>query len=135
MARPFDGCVSIDSGTAARSVPEDEIFWERREYLTVTAGTIAHIGLNFRPFYRYDEKPATFHILGIHASPVSVVRELSRIHRGQPMRPGKTYEALAVRARVSSGAPIRYMIDGDLHESDGELDVVIGPRVKLVVLR
>jgi hypothetical protein len=30
---------------------------------------------------------------------------------------------------------LRYMIDGDLHETRGELEVSIGPRVRLVVIR
>jgi diacylglycerol kinase (ATP) len=126
MAEPFRGSVVLDDGTS----------WDERNYLTVTAGTIAHIGLNFKPFRRFDERPAAFHILGIYASPTSVVKELPRIHRADPLRPGKAYEALSSRALVrSAGGPIRYMIDGDLHECPGELEVVVGPRVKLVVLR
>jgi diacylglycerol kinase family enzyme len=126
MAEPFRGSVALDDGT----------HWNERNYLTVTAGTIAHIGLNFKPFRRYDERPSTFHILGIYASPASVVQELPRIHRADPLRPGKAYEALASRAVVTSAAgPVRYMIDGDLHEGAGELEVAIGPRVRLVVLR
>jgi diacylglycerol kinase family enzyme len=125
MAAPFRG--SVELGDGAR--------WPERDYLTVTAGTIAHIGLNFKPFHRYEERPAAFHILGIHASPVSVVQELPRIHRAEPMRPGKAYEGLADRAVVrSASGPVRYMIDGDLHESEGELEIAIGPRVKLIVL-
>jgi diacylglycerol kinase family enzyme len=131
MARPFRGSVALDDGSS----------WPERDYLTVTAGTIEHIGLNFKPFRRYDERPSAFHIMGIHASPPSVVRELPRIHRGEPMRPGKAYEGLASRAVVRSGRasePMRYMIDGDLHETtapDHELELAIGPRVKLIVLR
>ncbi len=63
MARPFRGSVALDDGTR----------WPEREYLTVTPGTIGHIGLNFKPFRRYDERPAAFHILGIYASAQSVV--------------------------------------------------------------
>jgi diacylglycerol kinase family enzyme len=126
MARPFAGSVALGNGTR----------WPERQYLTVTAGTIAHIGLNFKPFWRYAERPAAFHILGIYASPTSVVAELPRIHRAEPMRAGKAYEGLAERAVVRSATgPVSYMIDGDLHESPGELEIAIGPRVKLIVLR
>lgn len=126
MAAPFRGSAVVD-GTP----------WQERDYLAVAAGTIAHIGLNFKPFHRYDERPGVFHILGIHASPVGFVQELPRIHRGEPMREGKAVEALATRARVrASRGPIRYMIDGDLHEAAcDEVEISIGPRVQLVVLR
>jgi hypothetical protein len=52
------------------------------------------------------------------------------------MRPGKTFESVTERAVVQSADGVmRYMIDGDLHETRGEVEVAIGPRVKLVVVR
>jgi diacylglycerol kinase family enzyme len=128
MARPFRGTVTLDDGTT----------WDERDYLAVAAGTIANIGLNFRPFHRYGEQPGRFHVLGIHASPVAFVKELPRIHRALPMRPGKAYDAVSsgmvVRGRGRDEG-IKYMIDGDLHEARGELRVSVGPQVRLVVMR
>jgi diacylglycerol kinase (ATP) len=126
MAKPFRGSVTLEDGTV----------WGERDFLAVAAGTIAHIGLQFKPFYRHAEQPGRFHLLGIHASPLSLVRELPRIHDGRPMRPGKAFEALASRAVVrSADGRVPYMIDGDLHDAKGELEVAVGPRVKLVVQR
>jgi diacylglycerol kinase (ATP) len=123
MAQPFRGSVTLDDGTV----------WEERDYLAVAAGTIEHIGLNFKPFYRYAQRPKAFQVLGIHASPVGFVQELPRIHKSLPMRTDKTYDALASRMVVRSAAGrMGYMIDGDLHESRGPIAVSIGPRVRLV---
>ncbi len=123
MAKPFRGSVTLDDGTS----------WEERDYLAVAAGTIEHIGLNFKPFYRYDHRPNAFQVLGIHASPLEFVQELPRIHKSLPMPPSKTYDALAHRMVVQSAdGRMRYMIDGDLHESRGGISVAIGPRVRLV---
>ena len=123
MAKPFRGSVTLDDGTV----------WHERDYLAVAAGTIEHIGLNFKPFYRYQQRPGAFQVLGIHASPVGFVKELPRIHRSLPMRSDKTYDALASRMVVrSADGRMGYMIDGDLHESRGALAVSIGPRVRLV---
>jgi len=125
MARPFRGSVSFDDGTT----------WEERDYLAVAAGTIDQIGLNFRPFHRYAERPRAFHILGIYASPLQFVRELPRIWRAQPMRPGRTLEAIPSRATIrSADGVMKYMIDGDLHEKQGELEISVGPRVKLLLV-
>ena len=130
MAKPFRGSVELDDGTPGGTR------WAERDYLAVAAGTIPNIGLNFRPFHRYGETPGHFHMLGIHASPVAFIKDLPRIHRAEPMRPGKTYEAVSSHAVVRSADGIlRYMIDGDLHETRGELDLGIGPRVKLVIVR
>jgi diacylglycerol kinase (ATP) len=133
MARPFRGSVTFEEDSLGGG---DGGSWGERDYLALAAGTIANIGLNFRPFHRYAEKPGRFHMLGIHASPVAFVKELPRIHREEAMRPGKTYEAVSSRATIrSADGAVRYMIDGDLHETRGELDVAIGPRVKLLIIR
>ncbi len=124
MAKPFRGRVRLEDGTS----------WESRDYLSIAGGTIDQIGLNFRPFYRYAERPSTFHLLGIYASPFQFVRELPRIARAQPMRPHRTLEAVTGRAVIESAdGTMRYMIDGDLHEVKGPLEVSVGPRVKIVV--
>jgi diacylglycerol kinase (ATP) len=126
IARPFRGSVLLD----------DDERWPERDYLAVAAGTIAHIGLNFKPFHRYRERPGMFHVLGIYSSALDFIKELPRIHRAEPMRPGKATEALSSRMVVrSADAALPYMIDGDLHEARGEVVVTIGPRVRLVVVR
>jgi len=126
IAEPFRGSVVLDDGTR----------WPERAYLAVAAGTIAHVGLSFKPFHRFEERPGAFHALGVHSSAVTLVKELPRIHHGQPMRPGRAYDAVASRMVVQgSGRGVRYMIDGDLHEATGDLTVEIGPRVRLVVVR
>ena len=124
MAEPFYGSVELGDGTV----------WRERDYLALAAGTVDQIGLKFRPFYRFEERPNTFHLLGIHASPMGFVRQLPRVWRAAPMQPGHTYEAVTAQATIRSPkAPLRYMIDGDLHECEGPLRVSIGPRVRIVV--
>jgi hypothetical protein len=125
MAAPFRGTVVLEDGTT----------WEERDYLSVAAGTIDQIGLSFRPFYRWDERPDTFHLLGIFASPLQFVCDLGRIRGARPMRPGRTFEATPSRAVIGASQPrMQYMIDGDLHETTGEIELSIGPRVKIVLV-
>ncbi len=126
MAEPFRGSVELEDGTR----------WPERDYLAVAAGTIAHVGLSFKPFNRFDERPGAFHALGVHSSAVALVKELPRIHRAQSMRPGRAYEAVSSRIVVrGAGRRVRYTIDGDLHDARDDLTVEIGPRVRLVVVR
>lgn len=124
MAAPFRGTVHLDDGTV----------WEERDYLSVAGGTIDQIGLNFRPFRRYAETPGQFHILGIHTSPMGFVTQLPRIWRAAPMHPSHTFDATTTSVTIRSpNRPMRYMVDGDLHECDGALHVSIGPKVRIVV--
>lgn len=124
MAAPFRGSVELEDGTR----------WEERDYLAIAGGTIDQIGLNFRPFHRWDERPESFHLLGIHTSPFGFVTQLPRIWRAAPMRPGHAYEATPRRVIVRSVTPeTAYMIDGDLHSCRGPLAVEVGPKVRIVV--
>jgi len=124
MAEPFRGSVEFEDGTV----------WPERDYLSVAGGTVDQIGLNFRPFYRFAERPNAFHLLGIHTSPMGFVRQLPRIWRARSMQPGRTYEAVTDRATIRSPrSPLRYMIDGDLHECGGPLHISIGPKVRIVI--
>jgi diacylglycerol kinase family enzyme len=127
MAAPFRGSVLLEDGTS----------WPERDYLAIAAGTIADIGLRFRPFHRFAETDGAFHLLGIHASPLGFVAELPRIQRCRPMRAGKAFDVLSGRAVLSSAAGrIEYMIDGDLHVAgSARLAVEIGPKVRLLVER
>ena len=125
IAAKWHGWVELDDGTT----------WEERDYFSIAGGTIDQIGLNFKPFYRWGEKEGCFHLLGIHTSAIGFVADLPRIWRARPMREGKTYEATVPRARLhSSDGIMRYMIDGDLHESKGPLDVTVGPRVQILAM-
>jgi diacylglycerol kinase family enzyme len=124
MARPFRGSATLADGTE----------WPERDYLAVAAGTIDQIGLNFRPFRRYAEREGAFHALGIHCSPMQFVRDLPRIWRAEPMREGRTFEGVVERMTVrGEGGSLRYMIDGDLHEKRGDLEIAIGPKVRIIV--
>ncbi len=124
MAEPFRGKVVLADGTT----------WEERDYLSVAAGTVDQIGLNFRPFYRCLERSDAFHLLGIKTTALGFAGQLPRVWQGKPMRDGCTEEAVTARAAVlSSGKTTRYMIDGDLHDGPPELEISMGPRVEIVV--
>ncbi len=142
MAKPFRGSVTLQAEPG-------EVEWPERDYLAVAAGTVAHIGLQFAPFYRFDERPGTFHVLGIYATAAQFVGELPRVWRGVPMRERRAFEAVTARTIVRSAkGPLRYTVDGDLHESAvpegvegrqaiaptrASVEVTAGPRVRLLV--
>jgi hypothetical protein len=110
--------------------------WGPRPFLSVAAATIEDIGLGFRPFHMARKVRGTFHLLGIHTSPLGFVLDLPRIHRAEAMRAGKVDESLVRRAVIRSREPqIRYMLDGDLHEHKGsELTLRIGPAVRIATM-
>ena len=124
MAPRWEGRVSFEDGSA---FPE-------RDYLGIAAGTVDTIGLGFRPFYRSNEEPGHFHILGIHTTPLGFVSKLPAILKAKPMGRKYTFERVVTSAQVEErGGTVHFVCDGDLHEHRGPLVISNGPAVKLIV--
>jgi hypothetical protein len=124
VAQRWEGSVLVD---------DEEVFPDR-DYLAIGAGTVDQIGLGFRPFYRCDEAPGTFHILGIHTSALGFVGKLPQIWQAKPMGPDHTYDRVARRAVIDArGGVVKYCCDGDPIEHKGPLVIEGGPRVRILV--
>lgn len=115
-------------------VRSDAGVWPERDWLTVAAGTIADIGLGFKPFYRAPKALGFIHLLGIHTSPMGFVLDLPRIFRGESMRDDRAVDALVTEFTVRSpNGPLRYMIDGDVRMHDADtMTVRVGRTVRVV---
>lgn len=101
-------------------------------YMTVAAGTVAQVGLGFRPFPRADEAKDAFHLLALHSGALATLRILPRVHRGEGLPASHARDALARAAVLTPLAPpLRYMLDGELGESDGPLTLRAGPTVRV----
>ncbi|MFT3764899.1 MAG: diacylglycerol kinase family protein [Minicystis sp.] len=124
VAQRWEGRVTLDDG---------DVFPDR-DYLAIGAGTVDQIGLGFRPFYRADHAPGTFHILGIHTTALGFVRNLPVIWQARPMGPDHTYDRVTSRAVIEArDGVVRYVCDGDVHEHEGPLTIETGPRVRILV--
>ena len=124
LFRPFRATMTFGDGTR----------WPDQDYLAVMASTQDQIGLGFRPFIRCEERPGAFHILGIHGSPVAVVKSLPRIRLGLPVSEEVILSAVTHSVTFQSEEPIVYTIDGDMHTSQaGRVVLDAGPRVELIL--
>lgn len=132
---PFGGKLATElmrPFTASLRFGDDDI-WPRRDYTSVLAATIDQIGLGFRPFIRCEEKPGSFHLLGLTAGPFGIVRELPNIRMGRPLAPEHGLSRVTDSVEISSDTPITYTIDGDMHTSNGPVTLETGPRVEIIV--
>lgn len=124
VAARWHGKVTFADGT---SLPD-------RDYLGIAAATVDQIGLGFRPFYRFDEEPGKFHLLGIHCSSLGFLTKLPTIWQARPMGEKHTADRVIDRAVIEArGGVVRYVCDGDLHEHRGPLTLETGPIVKILV--
>ncbi len=121
--RPFRASVEMDDQT-----------WPERDYTAVIASTVDQIGLGFRPFIRCQEKDQTFHLLGVTAGPVNVVKALPKIRMGLPLDPEDFPSEVSGKAVFHSSEPISYTIDGDMHLSEsGVVTLETGPQLEIII--
>jgi diacylglycerol kinase family enzyme len=111
----------------------DGVRWDATRFLSVCAGTVDDIGLGFRPFYESVRYPGRMHALGLHCSPLDVVRALPRIWRALPIEHPEVDSAVAGRLVLRSSTPIAYMVDGDFHQGDREITARVGPSVRFIL--
>lgn len=108
-------------------VSVDGVMWDGRQWLTVGAGTVDDAGLGFRPFYRSVESVGALHAIGVGSGPLAFAADLLPIRRARPMRRGGNVDGVGDRLVIRATAPLRYNLDGDLHDASTELEVRIGP--------
>lgn len=116
----------------ARAIFDDEV-WEEREYTSLLAATIDQIGLGFRPFVRCEERPHSFHVLGLMTKPFALATELPRIRMGIHIDPDKTKSKVTDRVEIIGAEPFMYTIDGDMHRCDEKLTLEAGPRLEIII--
>lgn len=122
LAAPVSALVRFSDGTV----------WTHRPWLTLAAGTVPQIGLGFTPFYRANERTDSFHLLGIHSSPLSFALELPRVWRALSLSKDKALDSLTPDATLVTDAPsLPYMLDGDLFDGPPTLRLTAGPTLSL----
>jgi diacylglycerol kinase family enzyme len=119
----------------ARVVVDGDL-WACEDFITVAAAVVKQIGLGFTPFYRADERPDAFAVLGIHTSAFGFVSELPRILAGKPMRRDKVIDAVASEVTFSpvDEPTLEYMVDGDTYDCSGSLTLKTGPTLRFMRL-
>jgi diacylglycerol kinase family enzyme len=101
-------------------------------YTVVYASTIEDIGLGFRPTYRAREQAGRFHVFAAEIGALAFIAKLPAIWRARPTRSPHVHDVLAADLRVEFRDPTFYMIDGDIMEPATQLDVRLGPVVRVI---
>ncbi len=107
--------------------------WSATTYTAMAAGTVNQIGLGFKPFFRCEERPGSFHFLGIKCPPLGFATALPKIFFGRKVAQKKIEEKVAERVVFESEEDILYTLDGDLHQTGKRLEIRVGPRLEIVV--
>lgn len=101
-------------------------------FMGILAGTIPEVGIGFEPLYRADRKEGRFHILASGLSAGQVIRNLPRFFKGERLCGKNHYDFLASEATIESDVLFRYMVDGELAETN-KIHLSIGLRPTILV--
>ena len=110
----------------------DGVLWPMEEYIAVAAGTVADIGIGFRPFYAAPNHPDHMHAVGYGCTIMDLVRALPRVRLAKSPNNPNILEAMTRRMTLEADEPIPYMVDGDFHRGGQLVTVETGPRVKFI---
>jgi diacylglycerol kinase family enzyme len=132
---PFDSEINRQLFRPFRARIElDDDIWEERDYTSVLSSTVNQIGLGFRPFVRSEERPGSFHMLGLTGGAVETALQLPRIRLGLPVSEQTFRSTVSSKAEFISQEAIGYTIDGDMHTAEsGRLTLETGPRVEIII--
>jgi len=106
---------------------------EHTRFSALAASTVQEIGLRFKPFFRCEEKPGSFHVLAAISSPFSMVLSLRKAYMGRKISEKRMVEFVASEMVIESKKPIKYTLDGENYNTGSTLKITMGPRLELVV--
>ncbi len=112
---------------------DEQRSWQTHGWLAIGGGTVPGVGLGFEPFRGALEEPGALHLVGVGCPPLGFVPELARIQLARPLAHPANREAHCQAVRIESPEPFGFMLDGDLYEADGRLDVRVHARVRFVL--
>jgi diacylglycerol kinase family enzyme len=107
--------------------------WSQDSYTAMAGATIHQIGLGFTPFFRCEERPHSFHFLGIVTPPLGFALAMPKIWFGRKVSPKKIIEQVAEEVVFESDEPLKYTLDGDTHQTGKRMTLTVGPRLEIVV--
>jgi diacylglycerol kinase family enzyme len=133
IARSMRGSesTSLFKGFRGRIYVDNELL-DSDHFLGILAGTVEHIGMGFSPLPRANEQESTFQVIVNGMKPFDLARSLLKLKRGIPIDDPHNFDGVVQKLRIEIGEKFLYTMDGDLFESDGVINVEVGPSVQLV---
>ena len=123
IARRIDADVYVDGK-----------LWPFKNYVTLFAGTIETLGLNFRALYRTREQPGHFQMIGFSLPPRQIVCAFPRILMGKKVDSEHFIDTLAQEVVIKTKTAEGYMLDGELYPLTTEIKVSLGVTLKVIVV-
>ncbi len=111
----------------------DGVLLENTQYSFFLASTVKDLAFGFTPAPSAGKIPEKFHFMAGNMKPGELVKYIPELYTGTPLRhPGVCWNGPAKEAKIETDDPIRYTIDGEMYETEGELRYFAGPRLTVI---
>lgn len=105
----------------------------REAYTAVLASTVREVGLGFKLTSRCDERPGAFHLIAADIKPMSLVPRIYSLWAGHRLNhPGFLHHGPSRHAVICHHGNLRWMMDGDMYETEEPLTLSTGPVVRVL---
>lgn len=103
-------------------------------FIGVFAATVSTLNIGFAPTSRAYEKDGTFHVIASGMKPMEIVPRLNKLRRGIPFKHTDHYDDIASSMSIDSPEKFDYVMDGDIYECSGRMEVAMGPGIQFVYI-
>lgn len=119
-------------GVSARITVDGEVL-PYENLAAMAASTVAQIGLSFKAFHRWDEKPYSFHLIAVLCSPFALASSFPKIYMGKKIADEKMLDIVAHELVLETKGSMGYTLDGENFKTENRLVVSTGPRLEIIV--
>lgn len=103
-------------------------------FIGVFAATVSTLNIGFAPTSRAYDRDGTFHVIASGMTPGEIVPRLNKLRRGISFNHPDHFDDIASRMTIKSGEKFEYVMDGDIYECSGSMEVAMGPGVDFVYI-
>lgn len=97
----------------------------------ILAGTVEYISHGMPALKKATSEKGKFHIIMTNLTKFALLKHLYMVFGVSPYDEN-IISTLVSTVRIEAKQPFQYTMDGDLYESDGKLNIEVGPRIQFV---
>ena len=112
------------------TIGEEEL--SPRYFTGILGCSIREIGLGCTPTPRAYDKPGHFQFIATNLNPWGIIKQIPNLWLARDIEHHDLFSRITKTARIEPLENMRYMIDGELYETEEPIDYECGPTIDLV---
>ncbi len=103
-----------------------------QEHTAFLGCAVREIGLGFTPTPRAYEKEDHFQFLATRIRPIALIGQLHKLYLGKDIVHPDLFNRVARQVEIKPLAMMRYMVDGEIYETDEPIYMSVGPTIEVI---